>query len=122
MKTKTPVLEYCVARKNGKRAKWAFKFRTPKGDTLIQSAKSFGFQLLAYGIGAFEIFGLARSLPLFKQCLNFCWSANLTFAAQAEHRINSLPAGQSSGGLRRRNPVGRKETIHFTHPFEEGTP
>ena len=41
MKNKTPVLEYCVARKNGKRAKWAFKFRTPKGDTLIQSAKAF---------------------------------------------------------------------------------
>ena len=41
MKNKTPVLEYCVAKKNGKRARWAFKFRTPEGDTLIQSAKTF---------------------------------------------------------------------------------
>ena len=40
MKTKTPVLEYSVA-KTGKRAKWVFKFRTPHGDTLIQSAKPF---------------------------------------------------------------------------------
>ena len=41
MKNKTPVLEYCVANPNGKKAKWMFKFSTPKGETLIESAKAF---------------------------------------------------------------------------------
>jgi len=41
MKNNTPVLEYCVARKKGKKAKWAFRFRTPEGQTLIQSAQVF---------------------------------------------------------------------------------
>ena len=41
MKNKTAVLEYCVARKRGQKARWAFRFRTPEGDTLMQSAKVF---------------------------------------------------------------------------------
>ena len=47
MKRKTSVLEYCVARKRGKRAKWAFRFRTPEGETLIQSAKVFDSRVKA---------------------------------------------------------------------------
>src|SRR5881396_2309490 len=42
MKTKHPVLEYCAAKSTGrKRAKWSFRFRTPEGDLLLQSAKTF---------------------------------------------------------------------------------
>ena len=47
MKTKTSVLEYCVARKQGGKPRWLFKFRTPEGDTLIQSAKAFGSKIQA---------------------------------------------------------------------------
>src|SRR5438046_5785955 len=42
MKTNNPVLEYCAAKSTGrKRAKWSFRFRTPDGDLLLQSAKTF---------------------------------------------------------------------------------
>ena len=42
MKTKRPVLEYCLSRTpGGKRLKWAFRFRTPEGEVLIESAKMF---------------------------------------------------------------------------------
>ena len=33
---------------------------------------AFGFQLVADGIGAFEIFGFASGLPLFEQSAYFC--------------------------------------------------
>ena len=47
MKNRTPVLEYCVAKKGGKKAKWAFRFRTPEGETLIESAKVFDSRVKA---------------------------------------------------------------------------
>jgi hypothetical protein len=47
MKNKTPVLEYCMARKNGRKARWVFKFRSPQGDTLIESRKAFASKMQA---------------------------------------------------------------------------
>lgn len=47
MKNKTPVLEYCVAKMSGKKAKWMFKFTTPEGETLMESAMAFDFKTQA---------------------------------------------------------------------------
>lgn len=45
MKSKLPVLEYSVAGTTpGKKGKWAFKFKTPEGDLLMESAMGFGSQ------------------------------------------------------------------------------
>jgi hypothetical protein len=45
MKSKLPVLEYSVAGTTpGKKGQWAFKFRTPEGDLLMESAMGFGSQ------------------------------------------------------------------------------
>jgi uncharacterized protein YegP (UPF0339 family) len=42
MKNQDSVLEYCVAKKKSHRKpQWTFKFRTPEGETLVQSAKPF---------------------------------------------------------------------------------
>src|SRR5437588_12063998 len=42
MNTKLPVLEYStVAAVLGKRAQWAFRFRTPEGEILMESAPTF---------------------------------------------------------------------------------
>jgi len=41
MKNKTPVLEYCMASKSGRKPRWVFRFRSPQGDTLIESRKAF---------------------------------------------------------------------------------
>jgi uncharacterized protein YegP (UPF0339 family) len=43
MKNLSPVLEYRAVRtKQGKRARWSFRFRTPAGEVLMESAKVFG--------------------------------------------------------------------------------
>ena len=49
MKNKTAVLEYCVAKRNGQRAKWAFRFKNADGDTLIESPQAFDSKLKAEG-------------------------------------------------------------------------
>src|SRR5438034_6884044 len=42
MKNKRAVLEYCQTRSPGSsRTKWLFRFKTPQGEMLIQSTKSF---------------------------------------------------------------------------------
>jgi len=47
MKNKSAVLEYCLTRQNGRKAKWAFRFKNADGDTLIESAKEFDSKLKA---------------------------------------------------------------------------
>ena len=46
MKNKSAILEYCVARRGGRR-KWGFCFKTPDGQTLIESLQQYDSQAKA---------------------------------------------------------------------------
>ena len=46
MKNKSAILEYCVARRDGRR-KWGFCFKTPDGQTLIESLQQYDSQAKA---------------------------------------------------------------------------